>query len=67
MSSPRETFARSHSDIAPWTVVRSDDKRRARLAAIEAVLSAVDYAAKNPKALHGPDPEICGGPEIWDA
>ncbi|MBK1636610.1 polyphosphate kinase 2 [Rhodovulum adriaticum] len=61
----RETFARSHSGPAPWTVIRSDDKRRARLAAIRAVLSGLDYAGKDTQVVAAPDPRICGGPEIW--
>jgi polyphosphate kinase 2 len=62
-----ETFERSHSDHAPWTVLRSDDKRRARIEAIRHVLRGVDYARKDTKALGTPDPVICGGPDIWDA
>ncbi len=60
-----ETFARSHTPAAPWTVIRGDDKRRARLAAMSAVLSRLDYTAKDPAAIGTPDPAICGGPEIW--
>ncbi|MDA7424141.1 polyphosphate kinase 2 [Thalassococcus lentus] len=62
-----ETLQRSHSDIAPWTVVRSDDKKRARLAAIRHVLSSLDYDNKDPKVVGRPDARICGGPDIWDA
>lgn len=61
-----ETFAKSHSQAAPWTIVRSDDKRRARLAALRAVLSGIDYAGKIPEVAHTPDDTICGGPGIWD-
>jgi polyphosphate kinase len=61
-----ETFARSHSVVAPWTIVRSDDKWRARLAAIQAVLCDVDYQGKNPEVACQPDANISGGPEIWD-
>ena len=61
----QETFARSHGDHAPWTILRSDDKKRARLAAIRAVLSDIDYAGKG--KIKAPDPKICGGPDIWDA
>ncbi|MEO0943667.1 MAG: polyphosphate kinase 2 [Pseudomonadota bacterium] len=60
-----ETFERSHSTHAPWTIVRSDDKKRARLAAIRAVLQDIDYAGKG--KLDAPDAKICGGPEIWNA
>jgi polyphosphate kinase 2 len=61
----RETFERSHTEHAPWTVVRSDDKKRARLAAIRSVLSDIDYVGKG--KIDAPDEKICGGPDIWDA
>ncbi len=61
----KETFERTHRDVAPWTIVRSDDKKRARLAAIRAILSDIDYAGKGDVAA--PDAKICGGPDIWDA
>ncbi len=62
-----ETFTRSHTAEAPWTIIRSDDKRRARLAAIRTVLSQIDYDHKDDKAVGVIDPKICGGPDIWDA
>ncbi len=62
-----ETFERTHRPHAPWTVVRSDDKRRARIAAIRAVLSRVDYAGKIEAVAQGPDENICGSPAIWHA
>ncbi len=62
----RETLDRSHSLAAPWTVVRSDDKRRARLAAISTVLSAVDYDNKDAAAIAFCDELICGGPDLLD-
>lgn len=62
-----ETLSLSHTLHAPWTVIRSDDKKRARLAAMRHVLSAIDYDRKDIKALGEPDKSICGGPEIWDA
>jgi len=60
-----ETLTRSHSNHAPWTVIRSDDKRRARLEAIRHVLSALDYARKDARAVGTCDPLIAAGPEIW--
>jgi polyphosphate kinase 2 len=60
-----ETLSRSHSSHAPWTVIRSDDKRRARLAAVRAVLSDIDYDRKGKVAA--PDPKIAGGLDMWDA
>lgn len=61
-----ETLARTHSKAAPWTVVRSDDKYRARLNAIRAVLSQIDYRDKNLDVAHAPDDKITGGPEMLD-
>jgi len=62
-----ETFKKSHNDIAPWTIVRSDDKRRARIAALRAILSRIDYAGKVANVACDPDGKICGGPDIWNA
>jgi polyphosphate kinase 2 len=63
----QETLTRSHTATAPWTVVRSDDKKRARLAAIRHVLTHLDYARKDVKALGATDSRVLGGPEIWEA
>lgn len=62
-----ETLTKTHSKDAPWTVIRSDDKRRARVMAIRTVLSQIDYSRKDTKALGRLDASICGGPDIWDA
>lgn len=62
-----ETLARSHTEAAPWTIVRSDDKRRARLAVIRSLLSAHPYDRKDAEAIGEIDSAICGGPDIWDA
>jgi polyphosphate kinase 2 len=60
-----ETLSLGHTTHAPWTVIRSDDKRRARLAVIRAMLCDIDYDGKNPDVVARPDPAICGGPEMW--
>ena len=60
----RDTLTRSHSGIAPWTVIRADDKRRARIAAIQAILHAVDFAGRDDAVIGRPDPAILGGPEM---
>jgi polyphosphate kinase 2 (PPK2 family) len=51
-----------HTDTAhaPWTVIKSNDKKRARLAAMRHVLSGLDYDGKNPDAVGTPDPLIVG-------
>ena len=63
----QDTLARSHTDIAPWIIIRSDDKRRARLNAIRAVLHRFDYTHKDTAAIGAIDTAVCGGPDIWDA
>lgn len=62
-----ETLERSHTEAAPWTVVRSDDKRRARINAIRQLLSRIDYAEKDLGALGQVDPLVAGGPDLWYA
>ena len=59
-----EMLKRTHTEISPWTSIRSDDKRRARLAAIRCVLSHFDYDGKTENAGQAPDPKICGAP--WE-
>ena len=56
-----ETLVKSNSDHAPWNVIRTDDKKRARLAAIQLVLGQIDYADKS-KSLASADPKILIGP-----
>ncbi|MGZ3216302.1 polyphosphate kinase 2 [Paracoccus sp. T5] len=60
----RETLSLSHSPIAPWTLIRADDKRRARIAVIQTVLRAVDFAGRDDAAIGIPDPLVVGGPEL---
>jgi polyphosphate kinase 2 len=59
-----ETMERTHFKHAPWTVILSDDKKRARIAAIQTILSSVDYAGKDEKAIGKVDGKICGGPKL---
>ncbi|KIT15924.1 polyphosphate kinase 2 [Jannaschia aquimarina] len=59
-----ETLDRAHFDFAPWTVVRSDDKRRARLNAIRVILNALPYDGRRDDLLEI-DPKVAGGPELW--
>lgn len=47
---------------APWTVVKSDDKRRARLNCMQYFLSQLDYPDKDERVVRGPDPLIVGHP-----
>ncbi|NGM19261.1 polyphosphate kinase 2 [Roseomonas stagni] len=46
---------------APWTIVKSNDKRRARLEAMRHFLNALPYEGKDEHVVHAPDPLIVGG------
>jgi polyphosphate kinase len=56
-----DTMARSDFKYAPWTVILSDDKKRARLAALQTVLRAVDYKGRDMDKIGEIDTKICGG------
>jgi polyphosphate kinase 2 len=45
---------------APWTIVKSNDKKRARLEAMRYVLSTLDYPDKDQSIARAPDPLIIG-------
>ena len=45
---------------APWTVIKSDDKKRARLNAMQHFLSTLPYPEKDRHTVRGPDPLIVG-------
>jgi polyphosphate kinase 2 len=45
---------------APWTIVRSDDKNRARLNAMKHVLHTIPYAGKDTDVVSAPDARILG-------
>ena len=49
---------------APWTVVKSNDKKRARLEAMRVLLSRVDYPDKDHSIVGTPDPLLVGRPEL---
>jgi polyphosphate kinase len=57
-----EMFLRSHNDVAPWTAILAEDKRRARIAVMHALLSRLDYPGKD---VPPPDPKIVGGPQLF--
>ncbi|MGP4671402.1 polyphosphate kinase 2 [Agrobacterium salinitolerans] len=60
-----EMLANTHTDDAPWTVVRANDKRRARVNLIRHILLALDYEGKDKKAIGEIDDKIVGsGPDF---
>jgi polyphosphate kinase 2 len=53
-------FARTDSAHAPWIVVRSNDKRRARLSLLKRLLSRLPYDGRDDGVVAGEDPLIIG-------
>ena len=52
-----EMLLRTHTAVAPWCIVRTNNKRLARLNLIRDILSRLHYAGKKNKLVQ-PDPEI---------
>jgi polyphosphate kinase 2 len=50
----------THTDNAPWTVIRANDKRRARINLIRHILKTLDYEGKDKKAIGEIDDKIVG-------
>jgi polyphosphate kinase len=55
-------FAGTDTPWGPWTVVKSNDKKRCRLAAMRWVLAQLDYPTKDTEVVGTPDPLIVGPP-----
>ena len=53
-------FAYTDTEHAPWTVVKSNDKKRARVNALRHVLHTLPYADKNMERIGETDPLIVG-------
>lgn len=51
-------FFATNTASCPWIVIKSDDKKRARLNAMRYVLSIIDYDQKDPEAIGTVDPLI---------
>jgi polyphosphate kinase 2 len=51
-----------HTDVpeAPWTVIKGNDKKRARLEAMRYILSLFEYAGKEYEIVGEPDPMLAG-------
>lgn len=55
-----DMFRTTDTEHAPWTVVKSNDKRRGRLEAMRSLLWRLDYTSKDPEAVGEPDPLVVG-------
>lgn len=53
-----QMLSETNRTIAPWTIIRSDNKKLARLNCIRHILTNMDYEGKLPAKQLLPDPEI---------
>ena len=53
-----EMLTRTHTSAAPWTVIRSKVKHKARLNAMRVILDAVDYEDRDQSLDFVPDPDV---------
>jgi polyphosphate kinase len=53
-----EMLTRTSTEAAPWLIIRSGDKWRARINAIKVILNAVGYDDRNPDLDFTPDSDI---------
>lgn len=51
-------FQHTDASLAPWTIIKSDDKKRARINCLRHFLHALDYPGKDKKVAKKPDPKI---------
>ena len=53
-----EMFRRTDSNWAPWTVIKSNDKKRARINALRYFLNKFDYEDKDTQVVFNPDSKV---------
>ena len=63
-SAKENMYFYTHTADCPWTVIKSDDKKRARINAMRFLLSKSPYPNRNPEVACPPDPEIVVAPQI---
>ena len=56
----RSMFFHTDTADAPWVVVKSDDKKRARINCLRHFLYSLDYPSKDPTIAFKPDEKIVG-------
>jgi len=60
-------FRHTHTADNPWTMIKSDDKKRARLNCMRHFLSRLDYPDKDHSVVQDPDPLIVAQPPLATA
>jgi hypothetical protein len=59
-------FRATDTDHAPWIVIKSNDKKRARVNAMQHLLAKFDYDGKDHEIVGQPDPLIVGRVNLSD-
>ncbi|MBT8185089.1 MAG: polyphosphate kinase 2, partial [Eudoraea sp.] len=54
-----QMFTKTHTNFSPWVIVKTNDKKTARLESMRYLLSLFDYSGKkeNGEIIH-PDPNV---------
>jgi len=53
-----DMFVNTDTEEAPWTVIKSNDKKRARIEAMRHLLNLFEYENKDHEVVGAPDPKI---------
>jgi polyphosphate kinase 2 len=53
-----EMLKKTHTNVSPWTIIRSNNKHLARLNAMKVILNSVPYERGNPELDFVPDPKV---------
>ena len=59
-----QMFLYTDTASAPWTIIKSDDKKRARINTMRHLLNQLPYNNKNPKVAIPPEEIIVGGTDL---
>jgi len=51
----------SHTQVTPWTIVKSDDKKKARINCIRHILNSINYAKRSKDDIFNVDKKILIG------
>ena len=54
----QELLARTHTELNPWHIIRSDDKHRARLETMKLLLRSIKYRGRSRSLDYAADPKV---------
>ena len=53
-----DMIKQTHSHSAPWTIIRSKDKQKARLESLKVILNSIDYKGRDEKLSYALNPDV---------